>query len=132
MFYVAPFVIALITFALGAFWYSPAGFLTRWAKESGVDLTQPRPRPKHPALVFGSAYVASVLGVFVLAEWIGYGSGLLYGVGHGLMVGGAIVAGSFAVNYAFGGKSLGLWLIDGGYHLLQFTLFGLCIGLWKM
>jgi len=27
-------------------------------------------------------------------------------------------------------RSLKLWLIDGGYHTLQFTLYGLIIGLW--
>jgi hypothetical protein len=48
----------------------------------------------------------------------------------GFMVGVAFVATSFAINYAFAQRSLKLWLIDGGYHTLQFTLYGLILGLW--
>ena len=42
----------------------------------------------------------------------------------------AYVAMSFGINYAFAGRSFKLWLIDGGYHTLQFTLYGLVLGLW--
>ena len=42
----------------------------------------------------------------------------------------AFVATSFGINYAFAQRSLKLWLIDGGYHLLQFALYGLILGLW--
>ena len=28
------------------------------------------------------------------------------------------------------GRSLKMWLIDGGYHSLQFALYGLVLGLW--
>ncbi len=36
---------------------------------------------------------------------------------------------SFAINYSFAGRSLKLWLIDGGYHTLQFVLYGIILGL---
>jgi hypothetical protein len=39
------------------------------------------------------------------------------------------VAGSFGINYLFERRPLGLWLINGGYHTLQFTVFGLILGL---
>jgi hypothetical protein len=47
-----------------------------------------------------------------------------------VLVGLAIVAMSFAINYTFAQRSLKLWLIDGGYHTLQFALYGLILGLW--
>ena len=31
----------------------------------------------------------------------------------------------------FGGKSLALWAIDAGYHVVQITLFGAVLGAWK-
>jgi hypothetical protein len=49
----------------------------------------------------------------------------------GAVAGLAIVAMSFGINYAFAQRSYNLWLIDGGYHTLQFTLYGLVIGLWQ-
>jgi hypothetical protein len=46
------------------------------------------------------------------------------------MIGLAWVATSFGINYAFAQRSFKLWLIDGGYHVLQFTVYGLVLGLW--
>ena len=42
------------------------------------------------------------------------------------------VAASFGINYLFERRPLGLWLINGGYHTLQFTVFGLILGLASM
>ncbi|MEJ2077031.1 MAG: hypothetical protein P8020_13170 [Acidobacteriota bacterium] len=33
------------------------------------------------------------------------------------------------INYLFEKKSLKLWLINGGYHTLQYTLIGTALGL---
>ena len=35
------------------------------------------------------------------------------------------VAASYGINYLFERRPLRLWLINGGYHVLQFTAFGL-------
>ena len=34
------------------------------------------------------------------------------------------------INYLFEARSLKLFVINGGYHTLQFTLYGLVLGLW--
>jgi len=39
------------------------------------------------------------------------------------------VAASYGISYGFERRPLKLWLINGGYHTLQFTLFGLILGL---
>ena len=49
---------------------------------------------------------------------------------YGLLAGAGMVAASFGINYQFANRSLTLWLIDGGYHTVQFLLFGLVLGLW--
>jgi hypothetical protein len=36
----------------------------------------------------------------------------------------------FGINYQFADRKPALWLIDGGYHTVQFVLFGLVLGLW--
>jgi hypothetical protein len=51
-------------------------------------------------------------------------------VRSGVLAGFGFVAMSFAINYSFAGRSLKLWLIDGGYHTLQFALYGLILGAW--
>ncbi|WP_255470524.1 DUF1761 domain-containing protein [Pseudoxanthomonas sp. 3HH-4] len=49
---------------------------------------------------------------------------------RGALVGFCFVAASFGINYLFAQRGARLWLIDAGYHTLQFTLFGLVLGLW--
>ncbi|NJO13074.1 MAG: DUF1761 domain-containing protein [Gammaproteobacteria bacterium] len=48
----------------------------------------------------------------------------------GLSAGLCWVAGSFGINYLFEQRSLRLFLINGGYHTVQYTLIGLVLGLW--
>jgi hypothetical protein len=40
------------------------------------------------------------------------------------------VTGSLGINYLFERRSMRLFLINGGYHTLQFTLYGVVWGLW--
>ena len=53
---------------------------------------------------------------------------LKYATLAGLSVGLCWVATSLGVNYLFERRPLRLWLINGGYHVLQFTAFGLILG----
>lgn len=46
------------------------------------------------------------------------------------LVGVAFVAASFGIHDPFASRSVNLWLIDGGYHAVLFTLFGVVLGLW--
>lgn len=50
---------------------------------------------------------------------------------QGLLVGAGVVAASFGINYQFANRGAALWLIDGGYHTVQFLIYGLIIGLWR-
>ena len=45
--------------------------------------------------------------------------------------GAGLVAASFGINYQFANRKGVLWLIDGGYHTLQFAIYGVIIGLWR-
>ena len=49
---------------------------------------------------------------------------------RGALAGACFVAASFGINYLFANRSFTLWLIDGGYHTLQFTIVGLILALW--
>ena len=46
-----------------------------------------------------------------------------------VLVGIGLVAASYGINYQFAQRSFKLWLIDGGYHAVQFLLFGIVFGL---
>ena len=119
-------VAAVSAFMLGGLWYGPL-FKTAWCREAGVD---PDAAPKHPARVFGTAFVASLVAAAAFAWYLGPAPGLQHAVLSGLWIGLAFVATSFGINYAFAQRSFQLWLIDSGYHTLQFVLYGLILGLW--
>jgi len=118
---------ALSAFVLGGLWYGPL-FRRRWCREAGID---PDAKPaRHPAVVFGTSFVAALVAAAAFAIILRPDPPLFIALHAGFLTGLAYVAMCFGINYAFAGRSLKLWLIDGGYHTLQFTLYGLILGLW--
>ena len=124
--WLAVVVAAVSAFVLGGIWYGPL-FKTAWCREAGIDMAA---KPAHPARVFGTAFIAALVAAAAFAWWIGPAPELEYAVRRGVLAGLGIVAMSFGINYAFAGRSLKLWLIDGGYHTLQFALYGMILGAW--
>lgn len=118
-------VAAVSSFMLGGLWYSPALFGNAWNAENGGV-----PQQGHPAKVFGISFAFSLLAAFVFAYWLGPAPTLEAGLKAGAMAGLGLVATSFGINYQFAQRSFKLWLIDGGYHAVQFLLFGAILGLW--
>jgi hypothetical protein len=117
---------AVSAFVLGGIWYGPL-FRQAWCREAGIDL---HGNKRHPAAVFGTAFVAALVAAAAFAWWIGPAPELEYAVRRGVLAGFGIAAMSFGINYAFAGRSLKLWLIDGGYHTLQFAVYGMILGAW--
>jgi hypothetical protein len=117
---------AASAFVLGGIWYGPL-FKRAWCREAGID---PDSAPSHPARIFAIAILCSLVAAFMFAWFIGPQPSLVKAVHAGFMIGLAWVGMSFGINYAFAQRSFKLWLIDAGYHVLQFTLYGLVLGLW--
>lgn len=115
-------------FVLGALWYSPLMFVKPWQAEIGAD-----PNKKADMKAMGprlaATFVLGLVQAYVFAMFIGYVSpprGALYGVAAGL----CWVAAAFGINYIFAGRSFRLFLIDGGFNVVVFTLYGLILGAW--
>ena len=120
-------VAAVSAFILGGLWYSPLLFGKRWAALAGLsaeDLEN-----VNPAAVYGTSLVLSFLAAAVFAMFIGSDPELGFAIGAGASAGLCWVAASFGINYLFEQKPLGLFAINGGYHTVQFTLYGLVLGL---
>ena len=124
----AVLVAAASSFLLGGLWYSPALFGSAWQREAGD--TRERDA-KHPARVFGLSLAFALLAAFVYALLVPPAASITMAAVQGLAVGAGIVAASFGINYQFANRSTLLWLIDGGYHTVQFGLYGLVLGLWR-
>lgn len=121
----AVLVAAVSSFVLGGLWYSPALFGPLWNRENGGG-----PQAGHPARVFGVAFLFSLVAAAAFAWWLGAAPALERAVTAGLVAGFGIAAACFGINYQFAQRSFLLWAIDGGYHTVQFVLFGVILGLW--
>lgn len=74
----------------------------------------------------------AVLAAFFTAEVLGPHPGMTVALGKSLGIGLFFVGTSYGINYLFGGNSLKLWLVNAGYHIVQFLLYGLVFGLWPV
>ena len=118
---------AISAFLLGGLWYSPALFGKAWQRDAG--LTDEQLKGGNPAKIYGGSFVLSLVAAATFAMFLGklpVGTATAYGFCAGL----TWVAASFGINYLFERRSVGLFLVNGGYHTLQFTLYGLILGLW--
>jgi hypothetical protein len=116
---------AVSSFFVGGLWYSPVLFGNAWTRENGSQMTS-----GHPAKVFGVAFAFSLVAAAAFSVLVGPSPTLEASLELGALVGVGLVAASYGINYQFAQRSFKLWLIDGGYHVVQFLLFGVVFGLW--
>lgn len=124
--WLAVVVAAVSSFLLGGLWYSPLLFLSAWTRADG----RAGPQQGHPARVFGISFLLAFIAAAVFAWLLGPKPPLETSLVKGLAVGAGCVAACFGINYQFADRKPMLAVIDGGYHAVQFVLFGLVLGLW--
>lgn len=127
--WLAVVVAAVSAFAIGALWYSPALFARSWMADSGM--TEEKVAQGNPAKVFGLSFVLTLAASFTFAVFLGPQATAAFGATAGFVAGAAWVATSFGMNYLFEHKSLRLWLVNAGYHTVQFTVMGTILGAWR-
>lgn len=118
----------LSSLILGGLWYSPVLFGKAWSAASGV--TEEQARSANMAMTLGTTLVLALFGAAVFAMFLGPKPAPLFATMAGVAAGLFWVAGSFGINYLFEQRSLRLFLINGGYHTLQYSLIGLILGTW--
>lgn len=123
--WLAVFAAALSSFLLGGVWYS-ALFAKAWAGAAGLSDTQIK--NGNMPLIFGGSFVLALIASASFAVFLGPEVDAMTGALYGFTAGLCWVAASFGINYLFERKNLTLFLINGGYHTLQFTLIGLILG----
>ena len=125
--WLAVFVAAAATFALGALWYGPL-LGKPWRATTGM--TEEKAASTGMGRVFGLAFLLQLLTAFALALFIGAEATLGFGVFAGFMAGALFVATAMGVVYLFERRPFALWSIDAGYQILAFTLMGAILGAW--
>ncbi len=127
--YPAVLAAAVLSFVIGGLWYSPILFGKAWMREAGIS--EERAREAKMGMVFGCAALASLVMAFNLAAFIGPKASLQFGLFAGFATGFGWVAMALGVIYLFEQRSLRLWIINGGYQVVTFTVMGGIIGAWR-
>ena len=99
-----------------------------WNREAGAAS---KAGQGHPAKVFGVSLLFALIAAVAYAWLVPAAASATDALVQGLVVGAGVVAASFGINYQFANRSTTMWLIDGGYHTVQFAIYGLVIGLWR-
>jgi hypothetical protein len=128
--YFAVLAAAAASFLLGGLWYSPLLFAKAWQREAGVSDEQMK--NANVGLIFGLSFVLALIAAWVFALFLGPRPPLALGLGAGFSAGLCWVGSSFGISYLFERRSLKLFLINAGYHTLQFTAIGLILALWPV
>jgi hypothetical protein len=135
----AAIVAGVAGFFVGGLWYSKALFGTVWGKANGYFDASGNLRPevkekagaKHPGKAFAIAIPFSLVAACVFAWTLGPAPELGTALRQALVFAGGFVATCFGINYQFCfDRSLVSWAVDAGYHVLQFVIFAVVLGLW--
>ena len=125
--YLSVVVAALSSFVVGMLWYSPILFGKTWMAENGF--TNEDLQGGNMLRIYGTAFIlgliiATTLDAFLRPESI------IEGLVHGALAGIGWVAASIGTMYLFEGKSLKLYLVNAGYHAVNYTVMGGILGAW--
>jgi Protein of unknown function (DUF1761) len=123
--WLAVFAAAVSSFVLGGVWYS-ALFAKAW--QSAAGLSDEQIKNANMGLIFGGSFVLALISSASFAVFLGSELDAMTGALYGFTAGLCWVTASLGMNYLFERKSLRLFLINGGYHTLQFTLIGAILG----
>jgi len=131
--YITVLVTAIISMAIGAFWYSPMLFGKLWMTLSGMTEVQLQEGKKKG---MGKTYVLAFIGTFlmshVLAYVVGYANAAT--VGAGLHVGFwtwlGFVAPVTLGGVLWEGKSWKLWCLNNAHYLVVLLVSGVILALW--
>ncbi|MBI2993592.1 MAG: DUF1761 domain-containing protein [Gammaproteobacteria bacterium] len=119
---------AAAAFGLGAIWYSKQAFGEMWMKETGV--TEESAKSMNVPKVMGLAFLLTLLAAAVFSLFLGPKPNFFFALGAGISSGLCWVTAAMGIHYLFEGKSLKLFLINGGYNTAMFTIFGIVLGIW--
>ena len=95
----------------------------------GPDTGAYNKKGRHPAFVFLVSYLLAFIAALVIAKLLGPHPGMTHAIRRSIFLGFGIAATSFGINYLFGNRSMKLWLVDAGYHVVQFAMIGVVLGL---
>jgi hypothetical protein len=131
--YGAVLVSGILAMAVGAFWYSPAGFGKQWMRLSGITPEQMNAGKGKMGTLYALGLLGAIVMATVLAFFVGFARAAT--ASAGAQVGFWAWLG-FIVPLLLGGvlwerKPWALFVLNAGYHLVVMVAMGVLLALWK-
>ena len=130
--YSAILIAAIVRMAIGAFWFSPAGFGKQWMHLSGVTKDKmTEAQKKGMWKLYATEFIASLATAFVLA--------VILGSGYNTPISGAVAGAIFWIGLTaawnvseviWGNKPMKLFWITGGFQLVSMIVMGAIVAAW--
>ena len=132
---VAVLVAALVTFVLGAFWYSPVLFARQWMQAQGYspEKVQELKKKKGMTRAYAVSVLCYVVTAYVVALLAGYTNSttLAQGLWLGFLFWLGFAATIGLAAHMFSGKPIAAWVIDAGYQLAYLLIMSVLLSLWR-
>jgi hypothetical protein len=133
--YWAVLVAGIAPMILGAIWYSPMLFGNTWAKLAGVSQESAK---KGAAKAYILMFILALVLAYIMAHFVDfaiqvYPERALWSVGltTGFFAWLGFVVTTKGAQFLFAQKSWKYYLIDIGYHFVEFLAVGLILAIWR-
>ncbi len=127
--WLAVIVAAVSTMVVGFVWYALPVFGRSWMAAIGkTEEELGGPGPAYALTLIGSLIRAVVLALVV---GVAPAQTVVDGALVGLLVGVGFEVTAYGATYIFSGRSLTLYLIDAGYHVVSLVVMGAILGAWR-
>jgi hypothetical protein len=127
-------VAAIAYFALGAIWYSKPLFAPKWAAYVGVNMSDPNANKKGlGAMMLGSfiLIVITCIALAILVNRLALPQLLSSGIKLGALTGLCIGTTAMSISFIYERRPLGLYFIDGGYHVVGNLAAAIILVMWR-
>ena len=125
----AVIVSGIAAMVVGLVWYSRVLFESAWLVEIGRTREEVAADSPSKFLI---GFLGALLEAYILAGLINImgGASLPRAILVAIVLWASFVATTSAANFAFAGRSLRLWLIENGNHLVTVLAMAVILGLW--
>lgn len=130
--YLAVLVCGILAMGLGALWYSPMLLGKMWLV--AIDKSEEELKQEfNPVKAYSISFIAHLVIAYVLATIMSYvgASTPQEGIRLAFLAWIGFSATTMTINMLFEGKTFKQFVVDGGYHLIVFIIYGIILGAWQ-
>jgi len=125
----AVIVAALSTFVVGPLWYSRFLFGRAWMRESGM--TDEKAKQMNMPWTYALTFLLALVIALTFARLTPGHADWLFGLTYGALAGTGWVAAALGITYLYEQRSSKLFLINAGFHIVQFAAIGAIVAAWR-